>query len=98
MSNTLSELPVFLGAVYGGIIIGILFDLFRLLHLPVRARWLHTVIDVLFYAASGAAASLMLLRLNGGAPRLYIFIGFAIGIFAYQRTISALIRAVITKK
>ncbi len=94
MYTTLSELPKFLGALYGGLVIGVLYDLFRLLGLPFsKLRFVRAVFDALFYAAAGIAAAVTLLYVNGGAPRLYLFLGLALGIFVYARFVGRLFSA-----
>ncbi|MCE5235797.1 MAG: spore cortex biosynthesis protein YabQ [Clostridiaceae bacterium] len=97
--NTLAELPKFLGALYGGLVIGVLYDVFRLFRLPFRKRRVVTgVVDALFYAAAGVVAAVTLLYVNDGAPRVYLLGGLALGAFLYvsfvSRLFTALFRAV----
>lgn len=87
------ELPRFLGALYGGLVIGVLYDVFSLLRLPLRAKLAINLVDAFFYAAAGIVAALTLLYINGGAPRLYAFLGLAFGAFIYRRFVSKLFRA-----
>jgi spore cortex biosynthesis protein YabQ len=97
MYNTLNELPKFLGALYGGLVIGILYDLFRLLRLPFHKHRLVTgVIDALFYASAGVIAALTLLYVNSGAPRVYLFAGLALGAFVYIRFVGRLFNSLLT--
>lgn len=95
MYNTLLELPKFLGTLYGGLLIGILYDLFRLLRLPFSGRFMTGLLDALFYAAAGVVAAAVLLYVNGGAPRVYLFIGLALGAFLYLRFVSRLFGALV---
>ncbi len=96
MYNTLNELPKFLGALYGGLVIGIVYDLFRLLWLPFRKHRLITgFIDALFYAVAGVIAALTLLYVNSGAPRVYLFAGLALGAFVYVRFVGRLFNSII---
>ncbi len=94
----MSELTVFLGMLWCGVAIGILFDLLRPLNMICRARLYHATLDVLFYAVSGAFAAATLVWLNGGVLRLYAVIACFIGIFAQQRTVSVLLRSWLSKK
>lgn len=94
MYNTLAELPKFLGALYGGLLIGILYDAFRLLRLPfLKIRLAAGLFDALFYAAAGVIVALTLLLVNGGAPRVYLFLALALGAFLYLRFVSRLFTA-----
>ncbi len=94
MYNTLSELPKFLGALYGGLVIGLLYDVFRLFRLPFsKLRLVVGLLDALFYAAAGVVAALTLLYVNDGAPRIYLFLGLALGAFLYVKTVSRLFSA-----
>lgn len=97
MSNTLNELPIFLGAIYGGLLIGVAYDLFRLVRLPFRNRWIIGFIDAAFYAVAGAMAALTLLVINGGSIRLYAIAGLLLGVFSYQRLVSAPVRRAFSK-
>ncbi|HWS29364.1 MAG TPA: spore cortex biosynthesis protein YabQ [Clostridia bacterium] len=96
MYNTLNELPKFWGALYGGLVIGILYDVFRLLRLPFHKHRLVTgFIDALFYAVAGVIAALTLLYVNGGAPRVYLFAGLALGAFVYIRFVGRLFNSLL---
>ena len=92
MLNTLNELPVFFGAFYGGLLIGILYDVFRLLRLPFRSRLLNGIFDALFYAGAGALAALCALALNGGIPRFFVVFGLFLGAFLWQISLSCWLR------
>ncbi len=96
MYNTLSELPKFLGALYGGLVIGLLYDVFRLFRLPFsKLRIVVGILDALFYAVAGVVAALTLLYVNNGAPRVYLLLGLALGAFLYVKTVSRLFTAII---
>lgn len=96
MYNTLAELPRFLGALYGGLVIGVLYDVFRLIRLPFsRVRLIVGILDALFYAAAGVVAALTLLYVNGGSPRIYLLGGLALGAFLYVRFVSRLFSAIL---
>ena len=83
MTGTVGEVPIFLGAVYGGLVIGLTFTAFRVLHaLFGGGRISDALLDALFYLLSGVIAALTLFRINGGSLRLYALLGIAAGIFA----------------
>lgn len=71
MTGTVGEVPIFLGAVYGGLVIGLTFTAFRVLHaLFGGGRISDALLDALFYLLSGVIAALTLFRINGGSLRL----------------------------
>lgn len=87
MSHVGRELAVCLWCLYGGALIGLAYDVFRLLRLPFgKGRWKDALFDLLFYAAAGCMAGLTLFYANGGVPRLYALFSIALGAAAYLRT------------
>ena len=59
MTGTVGEVPIFLGAVYGGLVIGLTFTAFRVLHaLFGGGRISDALLDALFYLLSGVIAAL----------------------------------------
>ena len=98
MIGTVVEIPIFLGAVYGGLVIGLIFVAFRALHaLFGGGRISDALLDVLFYVLAGITAALTLYRVNGGALRLYALLGIAAGIFAVLHSIDPLLCALAEK-
>ena len=90
MTGTVGEVPIFLGAVYGGLVIGLTFTAFRVLHALFGG-------DALFYLLSGVIAALTLFRINGGSLRLYALLGIAAGIFAVLRSVDPLLCGIVEK-
>ena len=84
-AGILPEFPAFCTAIYGGLIIGAVYDLFRLLRIPFASKWVQGGIDLLYYAVAGAIAAMTMLYINGGMLRMYIFLGLGLGIYAYTR-------------
>ena len=82
MTTTLDQFPAFLGTLYAGIIIGLEYDLFRIMRLPFRSVFVIAFFDFAFYALAGISY----------AFRLYTLFGAALGIFCEQYFFSALIR------
>ena len=92
MDSTISQIPIFLGTIYGGILIGVLYDVFRLLRIPFRSVIIIGILDALYYALAGALFAVMLLIINEGESRLYTVIGALIRALSEQYFVSALIR------
>lgn len=95
MYSTLNEIPVFLGCLYAGILIGIVYDLLRLLCFPFRSRVLSEVADGLFYCLACCIAAFALLVLNDGRVRFYALCGLLLGAFLYLRFPSRLFRGML---
>jgi spore cortex biosynthesis protein YabQ len=97
MDTTLSQAAEFAAAVYCGLCIGILFDIFAILHSPFKNVWVHSLLDAIFYAAAGVIAGSALLFINGGEIRLWLLLIIAAAAFLYRFTAGALFRALIKK-
>ncbi|MEL7609939.1 MAG: spore cortex biosynthesis protein YabQ [Bacillota bacterium] len=89
MANTLSEWPAFLGAVYAGAWIGVLYALFWLLRTALgNNKWADGALDALFYLLAGLIGAFAIIRINGGTPRAYLFLGMALGVAAVLRFVA----------
>lgn len=97
MPNTLSEWPQFWGALYGGLVIGIVYDLFSLLRLPFGNKWCIAVIDALFYVVAGVLSALTMIFVNGGSPRIFIIAGLILGAYLYLHFVGRMLKF-LTKK
>ena len=72
-----------------GIVIGIFFDIFRILRKSFRTSNIVTYIeDFLFWLISGLFFLYILLKYNNGQIRNYVIIGLILGIIIYMLTIS----------
>jgi len=77
---------VFSYTVYGGIIIGILYDLFKVLRGKKRHEGIITSIwDILFLTTVLLVAVWAIFSSNYGQLRAYVFIGFLVGFFLYEK-------------
>lgn len=96
MRNNLNEIPIFLYCIRCGIIIGILYDLFRIIR-----RSNHPVLtgiaDSLFGICAIAMAGLTFLYCDNGNLRFYSFFGMFLGAAIYQKYPGKLIRTSIAK-
>lgn len=81
---------LFLIFIVTGIVIGILFDFFRILRRSFRTSDMITYIeDFLFWILTGIIILYAIFVFNNGEIRLYLFFGIAIGIIAYMLLASA---------
>lgn len=92
------ELEIFMGAVYSGMVLGVLYDFFRLIALPFYSKWVLGVFDAVFYITAGIFTAAALLELTDGMLRLYVFFGMALGLAAYIFSVSYLLTALIEGK
>lgn len=89
--KTFSQEEIFLLFFIIGIIIGLVFDFFKVLRKSFKTKDLITFIeDLLFLTLSGAIIILGIIKLNGGEVRFYLFLGIFFGVLIYSLTISNL--------
>ena len=78
----MEEVPALCAALYGGMAIGLCYDLL----LPLRCLWRNRiwngVMDILFYFAALLIACATLLFINGGKPRGYLLLAMGAAFFA----------------
>ena len=86
---------VFMFTVYGGIIIGIMYDFYRVLKGSRRGeRFVTSIWDIIFLAAAMLVVLWALFSSNYGDIRAYVFIGFIVGFFLYDRILSKVALAI----
>ena len=84
-----SQEQIFIFFFIIGVIIGILFDIFRVLRKNFKTSDFITFIqDLSFLVLSGILLLYGIIKLNNGEIRFYIFIGIFLGILIYSLTIS----------
>ena len=72
-----------------GILIGALFDLFRILRKSFHtADWMTYIQDILFWMLAGGLMLFSIFTFNNGEIRSYVFIGILVGIIIYMLAIS----------
>ncbi len=75
---------VFLIFILNGLIIGILFDIFRILRKSFKTPDIITYIqDIIFWILSGVILLYSIFKFNNGELRLFIFLGIVLGIILY---------------
>ncbi|NLM43379.1 MAG: hypothetical protein GX201_05100 [Clostridiales bacterium] len=83
------QIFVFSITVYGGIIIGLIYDIYRAVKGVNRSKRLITSLwDILFLLATLLIAVWAIFSSNYGDLRIYVFIGFMVGFFLYEKIIS----------
>lgn len=81
-----------------GVVIGILFDFFRILRRIIKTGNIITYIeDVLFWVLTGILILYNIWYFNNGEIRIYMFLGIIIGVLIYMSILSNLCIKVFTK-
>ncbi len=90
MDNTLIlDLHIFLGSIYGGLIAGFVYDLYKTIRYYSKPSKFRTYLgDLLFWIILSILFFYILLKINWGEVRGYIIIGFLFGIFLYKKIFS----------
>lgn len=81
---------VFLYSALGGVVGGLLFDIFRALryrHKVSRAKC--AAQDLIFWFAAALLAFFLLYKINNGEPRAFIFLGLGLGAAIYSLTVGS---------
>lgn len=79
-----NEFNVFLSFVLIGIIIGFIFDFFRILRRSYKTPDVITIFeDIIFWITAGTLILIGIFVLNEGKIRGYLFLGLIAGIFIY---------------
>ncbi|SDF16983.1 spore cortex biosynthesis protein YabQ [Sporolituus thermophilus] len=79
--------------VLTGMLLGLLFDFYRVLHSCFKPRWFITAIgDLAYWLVAAAVTFVALLGANGGELRLYVFLALVTGAAGYYRLLSRPVR------
>jgi len=88
-ANNFEQLISFIYFIIVGIILSIIFDIFRILRRTIKTSDIVTNIqDILFCIITGIIILFSIFHFNKGQLRLYIFIGLSLGITFYMIFIS----------
>lgn len=87
--NNLEQLTNFIYFIITGMVLGIVFDIFRILRKSFKTSDLVTNIeDILFGIITGIVLLFTIFLFNNGELRLYLFLGIIFGIILYLLLIS----------
>lgn len=90
MSNTLLQPASLLVLAYCGVVIGIIYDIFRLLRRLLLYRAVQIVLDVFFVIICVALTAFAMLLATNGEIRGYLFLGLIAGALLQQWSLSNL--------
>ena len=95
---TIHQLTTLLIFILTGIVIGFVFDFFRILRRSFKTSDIVTYIqDFLFWIISGAIFLFSIFKFNNGELRAYIFIGTILGVITYMLFLSKYLINLFTK-
>lgn len=88
----INQLYLFLIFITNGIVVGLLFDIFRILRKSFKTPNLITYIeDILFWILTGISIVFCMYKFSYGSLRLFMFLGLGFGIIIYMLTFSKII-------
>ena len=88
-TNNIEQLTSFIYFILTGIVLGIIFDVFRIARRTIKTSdFITNLEDVLFGLMAGVIILITIFKFNNGERRLYIFIGLGIGIILNMLFIS----------
>ena len=91
MDHAVRLYDVFLAGGFG-FLLGMYYDVFRVIRLMMHSsRWAIFFQDLFFFASSAVVTFFFLLTVTGGGMRVYLLIGLLLGFFAYYFTIGRLV-------
>ena len=80
---------LFLVFTLTGVVIGVLFDFFRIFRRTIKTSNIMTYIeDVLFWILTGLLILYNIWYFNNGEIRIYMFLGIIMGVLIYMSTLS----------
>lgn len=83
---------LFLIFIINGIIIGVIFDFFRILRKTIKTKDIITYIqDILFWVLTGFIILYSTFTFNNGEIRIFMFVAILIGIILYMTLVSSYI-------
>lgn len=93
-----SQIGIFLIYIASGILICLLFDIFRALRKSIKtADFITYIEDIIFWIIVGSFLMYLIFTLNSGNIRFYIFLALFIGGVLYYCTISKYFLSISTK-
>lgn len=98
MDTTVPQIYIFMLTIYGGMIAGFAYDLYRGIRRSFKTgRWVTALLDTMFIITLGAIIVAVMYAANAGDLRLYTFVGFVLGFALYLAGISPFV-AFLAKK
>lgn len=97
-TSLMLELHIFFTAIYGGLIAGFIYDIYKAIRYLFKPRKFMTYLgDFLFWTIITSIFFYILIKNNWGEIRGYIIFGFLLGILIYHRLFSKFIYPICIK-
>lgn len=99
MDNSLKvQTYIFLTSIYGGLLIGFVYDLYKIFRYFLKPKKIATFIeDALFWLIVTIVVFFILIKSTWGELRGYIFVGLFIGVLLYLRFVSVVMYPILIK-
>lgn len=98
METVQFQIFIFSITLYGGFLIGILYDIYKAIRGTGRKKGLIiSAWDILFLIVSFFIFIYIVFSSNFGDLRAYVFIGFIVGFFIYERIIGRIFQVLLSK-
>lgn len=99
MENSIKvQLYVFLSVFYGGLIIGFIYDIYRIFRYYLKPKKIATVLgDFIFWIVVVIVTFYMLIKSNFGEIRGYVFVGILLGVYLYLKILSNFVYPLLIK-
>ena len=96
--DTSNQAYIFLATVYGGMLLGIVYDLYRAFRMIIKpGRWFVAILDLSFWVLAVFISFSMLFKINGGEIRFYTFIGLGMGWGLYSLIVGGMLVKLLVK-
>ena len=80
---------ILLASIYGGLLLGLVFDIYRFFRNTFKFGKVTTVIgDIVFWTAGLILILIIIYRSSSGLVRVYQLLGFSMGMVAYMKLLS----------
>lgn len=97
-TSLMLELHIFFTAVYGGLIAGFIYDIYKTIrHFSRPSKIITYIEDLLFWTIIASVFFYILIKINWGEIRGYIVFGFIIGVFIYVKIFSKFVYQICIK-
>lgn len=97
MESTLNQIYVFAGALFGGVVIGVLYDLCFAMQTEFKFRTIGWIVtSVLFWAAALLVHFSNMLYIDGARLRIFPILACIIGFVAYRFSLGVWVRTALT--
>lgn len=93
-----SQIYAFLVTVYGGFVLGFIYDVFKVIRRILKLRKVFSnIADIIFWIIGTIVMLYFMYISNYVEIRLYSFLGFAIGVLSYNLLLSQFITKALIK-